>query len=273
MRTQVTVLVMAARAETVPLADRVAWLRAACEGLPAVTVAGVRCDVPVDFGSEAGLGGAGGGDGRRPGRERHGRRSTPSSAASRTAMSWRPGSAPGMSASTPAGRRCRCRPARSAPTWPAAGMTLIGPARAGLAARVVVVGAESTGTSTIARAACRALPAPRRRLGAHPVRARGRPGLHGHQVAAGPRRGRRSRPARSRRWRNWSGRPADFDAVAAEQTRRENAGRHWRGRRWWCATPTRSPPRCGNAGTWARRGPRPAAVGHDATCRATTCTW
>jgi HTH-type transcriptional regulator, transcriptional repressor of NAD biosynthesis genes len=47
---QLTVLVMAARAETVPLADRVAWLRAACGGLSAVTVIGVPCDVPVDFG-------------------------------------------------------------------------------------------------------------------------------------------------------------------------------------------------------------------------------
>jgi HTH-type transcriptional regulator, transcriptional repressor of NAD biosynthesis genes len=44
---RVTVLAMAARRETVPLADRVGWLRAACAGLPGVTVAGAACDVPV----------------------------------------------------------------------------------------------------------------------------------------------------------------------------------------------------------------------------------
>jgi HTH-type transcriptional repressor of NAD biosynthesis genes len=47
--TQVTVLVMAARCETIALADRVAWLRAACRDRPAVTVTGVTCDVPVDY--------------------------------------------------------------------------------------------------------------------------------------------------------------------------------------------------------------------------------
>ena len=51
--TQVTVLVMAAECETLTLADRFAWLRVACADLQGVTVAGVRCDVPVDFGSEA----------------------------------------------------------------------------------------------------------------------------------------------------------------------------------------------------------------------------
>jgi nicotinamide mononucleotide adenylyltransferase len=49
----VTVLAMAAGCETLPLADRVSWLQAACAGLPAVTVIGVRCDVPVDFGDAA----------------------------------------------------------------------------------------------------------------------------------------------------------------------------------------------------------------------------
>jgi cytidyltransferase-like protein len=40
----VTVLVMAARSETLPLADRVGWLRAACSALPGVAVSGVVCD-------------------------------------------------------------------------------------------------------------------------------------------------------------------------------------------------------------------------------------
>lgn len=44
----VTVLVMAARSETLPLENRVAWLRAACAGQPGVTVAAIACDVPAD---------------------------------------------------------------------------------------------------------------------------------------------------------------------------------------------------------------------------------
>src|SRR5262245_17694762 len=50
---RVTVLVMAAGSETLPLGVRVAWLQASRAHLRGVTVAGVRCDVPVDFGSEA----------------------------------------------------------------------------------------------------------------------------------------------------------------------------------------------------------------------------
>jgi HTH-type transcriptional repressor of NAD biosynthesis genes len=46
---QVTVVVMAARSETLPLADRVAWLRAEH---PEVCVAGVRCDAPFDLDDE-----------------------------------------------------------------------------------------------------------------------------------------------------------------------------------------------------------------------------
>jgi cytidyltransferase-like protein len=46
---ELTVLVMAARSETLPLADRVRWLRAACAGQPGVTVTGTVCDAPVDF--------------------------------------------------------------------------------------------------------------------------------------------------------------------------------------------------------------------------------
>lgn len=47
----VTVLVMAARGETLPLADRVGWLRAACAGWPEVTVGGIVCNAPVDYGN------------------------------------------------------------------------------------------------------------------------------------------------------------------------------------------------------------------------------
>jgi HTH-type transcriptional regulator, transcriptional repressor of NAD biosynthesis genes len=44
-----TVLVEAAGVESIPLADRVDWLRRIH---PDVTVVGVRCDVPVDFADE-----------------------------------------------------------------------------------------------------------------------------------------------------------------------------------------------------------------------------
>jgi hypothetical protein len=146
---QVTVLVMAARVETVPLADRVAWLRAACGGLPAVTVIGVPCDVPVDFGS--------------------GPVWTAQVAVMTAALEANGLALPAaVFSSEPYGDELAARigaqhqcvdlrrvtvpvsasniRADLAANW---GM-LIGPAQAGLAARVVVLGAESTGTSTIA---------------------------------------------------------------------------------------------------------------------------
>ena len=146
---QVTVLVMAARVETVPLADRVAWLRAACGGLPAVTVIGVPCDVPVDFGS--------------------GPVWTAQVAVMTAALEANGLALPaavfssepyGDELAARLGARHQCVDPRRvtvpvsassiradlAANW---GM-LIGPAQAGLAARVVVLGAESTGTSTIA---------------------------------------------------------------------------------------------------------------------------
>jgi len=146
---QLTVLVMAARVETVPLADRVAWLRAACGGLPAVTVIGVPCDVPVDFGS--------------------GPVWTAQVAVMTAALEANGLALPaavfssepyGDELAARLGARHQCVDPRRvtvpvsasniradlAANW---GM-LIGPAQAGLAARVVVLGAESTGTSTIA---------------------------------------------------------------------------------------------------------------------------
>ncbi|MEX3770799.1 transcriptional regulator, partial [Mycolicibacterium fortuitum] len=45
---RVSVLVMAAAPETVPLADRVAWLRATHAAQSNVTVAGIPCDAPLD---------------------------------------------------------------------------------------------------------------------------------------------------------------------------------------------------------------------------------
>jgi len=50
---QVTVVVMASAAETISLADRVAWVQAEHVDTPSVQVVGVRCDAPLDLGDEA----------------------------------------------------------------------------------------------------------------------------------------------------------------------------------------------------------------------------
>ncbi|MCE0539336.1 AAA family ATPase [Kineosporia rhizophila] len=49
---RVTVLVMASIAETVPLEHRVAWLKAEHKDESQVTVGGIRCDAPMDVGDE-----------------------------------------------------------------------------------------------------------------------------------------------------------------------------------------------------------------------------
>jgi NadR type nicotinamide-nucleotide adenylyltransferase len=146
---QVTVLVMAARAETVRLADRMAWLRAACRGLPAVTVAGVPCDVPVDFASEtvwaaqvAVMAAALEGNGLPwPdavfSSEPYGDELAARLGAQRVCVD------PGRVTVPVSAAQIR---ASLASSWD----QLIGPAQAGLAARVVLLGGESTGTTTVA---------------------------------------------------------------------------------------------------------------------------
>lgn len=49
---RVTVVVMASMVESIPLADRVAWMRTVHAAQPNVTVVGIRCDAPVDITSE-----------------------------------------------------------------------------------------------------------------------------------------------------------------------------------------------------------------------------
>jgi HTH-type transcriptional repressor of NAD biosynthesis genes len=218
---QVTVLVMAARAETLPLADRVAWLRAACGGLPAVTVAGVRCDVPVDFASEtvwaaqvAVMAAALDGNGRpRPdavfSSEPYGDELAARLGARHVCVDQGRVTVP-VSAS-------RIR-ADLAGCWD----QLIGPAQAGLAARVVVLGAESTGTTTIAEL----LAAHYRRRGGAWARTvcvseagRGYTVTKWQQArAAAVAAGQREPLLDELVWTQ-----ADFDAVAAEQTRGEEA--------------------------------------------------
>ena len=147
----VTVLVMAAGSETVPLADRVAWLRASCADLQGVVVAGVRCDVPVDLSDEAiwaaqvaVMRAALEGSGRPPvdavvSSEPYGDELAARFGAKHVCIDSGRTTVP-VSAS-------RIR-ADLAGCWD----DLLASARAALSARVVVVGAESTGTSTIAQA-------------------------------------------------------------------------------------------------------------------------
>jgi HTH-type transcriptional regulator, transcriptional repressor of NAD biosynthesis genes len=217
---QVTVLVMAAASETLPLTDRVAWLQVSCADLQGVTVAGVRCDVPVDFGDEAIW--------------------TAQVAVMRAALEGN-GRPPvdAVVSSEPYGDELAARfgvkhvcvdPGRTAVPVSASQIRsdlagcwddLLAPARAGLAARVVVVGAESTGTSTIAEL----LAEEYRRRGGVWERTRcvteaGREYTltKWEQARAEAAAARLPEPPLDALL--WT--PADFDAVAAEQTHREN---------------------------------------------------
>lgn len=217
---ELTVLVMAAGCETLLLADRVAWLRAACADLPEVTVTGVRCDVPTDFGDAAVW--AAQVAVMRAALEHDGR---PAVDAVFSSEAYGADLAARLSA-----RHVSVDPGRQAVPVSASQIRanlagrwddLISPAQAGLAARVVVVGAESTGTSTIAGLLAGHY---RRRGGAWActrcVAEAGRDytmtkwqEARSAAVAA-----RRTEPALEEL--EWT--TADFDAVAAEQTRREN---------------------------------------------------
>jgi NadR type nicotinamide-nucleotide adenylyltransferase len=215
----VTVLAMASRRETVPLADRVAWLRAACAGLPGVAVTGAVCDAPVDYGDAAvwtaqvAV--------MRAALERDGRpgpdavfSSEPYGDELAARLGARPVAVdPGRARVPVSARRIR---ADLAGGW----ADLAGPARAGLATRVVVLGAESTGTSTVAT-----------RLAAAYA---GRGGAFA-RTACVPEAGREYTAVKWQRARaaaaaagahapaldelTWTA--ADFDAIAAEQTARE----------------------------------------------------
>ena len=217
---RVTVLVMAAGSETLALADRVAWLRTSCADLQAVTVAGVRCDVPVDFDNEAIW--------------------TAQVAVMRVALeeNGRP-QVDAVVSSEPYGDELAARfgaqhvcvdPVRTTVPVSASQIRadlagcwddLLASARAGMATRVVVVGAESTGTSTIASL----LAEERRRRGGVWARTRfvteaGREYTvtkWQQARAAAAAAGRPDPPLDALLWT-----PADFDAVAEEQTHREN---------------------------------------------------
>ena len=217
---RVTVLVMAAGSETLALADRVAWLQASCGPLPTVTVAGVRCDVPVDFCSKAiwaaqlaVMRAALEGNGLPPvdavvSSEPYGDELAARFGAKHVCIDSGRVTVP-VSAS-----QIRIDLAGS---W----NDLLAPVRAGLAARVVVLGAESTGTSTIAESLAEAY----RRRGGVWARTRcvaeaGRDYTLTKWQQARAEAAASQRPDLPLDAVDWT--PADFDAVATEQTRREN---------------------------------------------------
>lgn len=146
---QLTVLVMAARRETICLADRVAWLRQAFAARPGVAVSGVTCDAPVDYGDRTVW--------------------AAQVAVMRAALArdGRPAVDAVFSSEAYGGQLAGWLGARHVAIDPARAVTgvsasqiradlagnwdwLIPAARAGLAARVVLLGAESTGTTTVA---------------------------------------------------------------------------------------------------------------------------
>jgi len=217
---ELTVLVMAARSETLPLADRVAWLRAVCADQPGVTVTGSTCDAPVDFDDPviwaaqlAVIRAALEVDKRPPvdivvSGEDYGQELAGRLGASHVAVD------PGRRSVPVSGSALR---ADLAGHW----NYLIDPAQAGLAARVVLLGAESTGTSTLAG------------LLAMHYRARGRAWARTRCVAEAGRDFTIMKWQQARAAAAAAGEPGpplaeltwtadDFDAVAAEQTRREN---------------------------------------------------
>lgn len=215
---RVTVVVMASAAETIALSDRVSWLRAEHANDDNVSVVGIPCDCPLDLGSQTVW--------------------AAQVAAIRAAVcqlttdpvdalycgdQYGDELAARLSAKHVDVERMRGgASARVARADLGAAWTILAPAtRAGLATRVVVLGAESTGTTTVSE-----------RLAAHYC-ARGGAwamtrwvGEYGRDFTAAKwaaaqasavARGERSPKLGELVWTE-----ADFDLIAAQQTAREN---------------------------------------------------
>jgi NadR type nicotinamide-nucleotide adenylyltransferase len=213
---RLTVVCMAAAVETIPLADRVGWLRAEHAADAGVTVVGIRCDAPMDLGDEtvwaaqvalmrAAV---------ATGTDEPVDAVFTSEGYGQELAGWFDAKHVPVDADRVAvpisGTAVR---ADLAARW-----DYLAPAtRAGLTTRVVVVGAESTGTTTISR------------LLAEHYRGRGSVWARTQWVGEYGRdyttikweRERASRPDLALDDLEWTA--EDFDLVAAEQTRRENA--------------------------------------------------
>ncbi len=148
---RVTVVVMASAAETIPLANRVSWMRNSHAADTAVTVTGVVCDAPMDLESEpvwaaqvASMRAAVRAVTDRPvdavvSSEKYGDELAHRFSATHVCVDVE------RVAHPVSGTACRA-------DLPARWDDLDAPARAGLALRVVVLGSESTGTTTVSRA-------------------------------------------------------------------------------------------------------------------------
>lgn len=216
---QLTVLVMAARRETIALADRVAWLAEACG--PRAVVTGVACDAPVDYGDERVW------DAQvavmRAALERDGR---PPVGAVFTSEPYGPELARRLGAAHVAVDPCRdsvpVAASRIREDLHGRWADLIPPARVGLAARVVVLGAESAGTTTLAGLLAGHYRSRGGAFAATPCVAEyGRAYTEvkwAAQAAAARAAGRREPALAEVSWD-----AGDFDAVGREQTRLEEA--------------------------------------------------
>ncbi|OHV35831.1 MULTISPECIES: AAA family ATPase [Pseudofrankia] len=219
---EVTVLVEAGATETIPLADRMAWLRETHADTPHVTVIGISCDVPVDMANPtvwtAQV------EVMRAALRQHGRPpidAVLSSEAYGDELAARLGARAHVPVD-PGRERIPVSATRVRADLAAGWDLLEPPVRAGLTCRIVVVGAESTGTTTISRT-----------LAEH-YRARGGAWARTRWVeefgrelterkwaaerAAAAKRGERPPELADITWT-----ADDFDEVGGEQTRRENA--------------------------------------------------
>jgi HTH-type transcriptional repressor of NAD biosynthesis genes len=258
---QVTVLVMAARRESIALSDRVAWLRQAFAAQPSVAVSGVTCDAPVDYDDAtvwaaqvAVMRAALARDGRPPvdavlSSEPYGAELARRFLAAHVAVDDDREAMP-VSASQVRGDL--------AGNWD----WLIPAAQAGLVTRVVVLGAESTGTTTVAG------------LLAEHYRARGGAWARTPCVEEYGRQYTVIKWEAARAAARGAGLPEpaleeitwtreDFDIVAGEQTRRENAAAAGAGPLVVCDTDAFA------TAIWERRylgaaarGPQPWATSH-----------
>ncbi|MDI5964406.1 AAA family ATPase [Streptantibioticus silvisoli] len=148
---RVTVVVMASRQESLPLADRVAWIAERWSGDPHVVVAGIADDLEMDYASETAWAG-------HVALMRRAVESAEPAAPVDAVFSSEPygtelarrfGAAPvlldvGRDTFAVSGTKVRADPAAY---WD----EIEPPVRAALARRVVVLGAESTGTTTLSR--------------------------------------------------------------------------------------------------------------------------
>lgn len=202
-----TVLVMAAAVETVPLSDRVAWLQEEHAAEPRIQIVGILCDAPLDL--------------THPGVW------TAQIAAMRAALrlSSEPSPVDAVFCGETYGSELALRMGAAAVPIERSGINstavrrdlagcwddLAASTRSGLTTRVVVVGAESTGTTTVSR------------LLAEHFAACGGPWASTQWVAEYGREYTQAKwdgsPGISLAELSWS--TSDFDVIAVEQTRQE----------------------------------------------------